>query len=199
MTGSYHPGRVRVMTKTYLMLCVMTLACTPGPQGPEGPQGPTGPTGASGAPGADAVIADGSITREKLARESVLPEHRGRSNSVVSFPFVVPYTPDTTTAPATTGTIFVVPSGKSVVITDIVILPRASGAGGGVVPRVVEIRSQLGVGLHFRLGYTQETAELHLESGVRFSAGEAVQVRLNTLGLPAQVQETHGTLMGYEY
>lgn len=60
-----------------------------------------------------ATVADGAITGPKLARESVWPEHEGRSNTIVSY--FATYNVDS-------GAVLVgtVPTSKTLVITDIV-------------------------------------------------------------------------------
>jgi hypothetical protein len=186
------------MTKTSLLLCVMMLACTPGPQGPEGPQGPAGPTGAPGAPGADAVIANGSITREKLARESVLPEHRGRSNSVVSFVVQSPSSP--AGVPRVVGPLYTVPADKNLVITDLMLWVTDYNFGG---PYPVELRPVGGQPRALWPVFNNQAAgaRLNLESGVRFLPGETLELVLHpSAGSPSNpLPPIGGFLSGYEY
>ncbi|MFH0793494.1 MAG: hypothetical protein V2A74_05615 [bacterium] len=141
-----------------------------------------------------AGIANGSITKEKLARESVLPEHRGRSNSVESVAFEIQTSNATTTA-----LLFTVPAGKTFVLTDVSI---ASSASGGVwvlrnSTTTVDF-SNVKFLIDARSGILNTV--LSMNAGVRFTENQ--QVRLCQISVDGQVigiATLRGTISGYLY
>lgn len=185
-----------------------------GPTGPAGPDGLVGPQGplpaialggglvGSGTAGdplgiaegglTSVMLAEGSIVRGKLARESVLPENRGRGNSVRSFAMAF-----TTPLPASPVLLYTVPIGKTFIVTDVIVFHSNSSyfqgvltlSSGGVARALVPSNIQS------RNDGTMPPPPgpfLQLAAGIRFDSGEELRV------LPSIIN-MNVTIAGYEF
>jgi len=188
--------------------------CTAGPRGDPGPTGSQGPKGDPGqfallyladggligdgsaaAPLAigqisSPMIADGAIVRGKLARESVLPENRGRGNSVRSFALSFPGP----TGPPPPQAVYTVPAGKTFILTDAIVFHSfASTCSAFLELRAGTVsRAYLPSACMSSTPVTSASGIAHFEAGIRFDSGETITAAANTLNMNA-------TLSGYEF
>jgi len=135
-------------------------------------------------------IEDESIIMGKLARESVGPEHEGRSNTIRSIYFDKTYKKDI-------KTIYEVPDGKTFVITDIFIM---AGEKGGIWTFTNTPSSELEQYFKFCIdarGTTSLTNWSHsFKSGIRFVSPEVVAIFPQDT---AQNLRIRGTIHGFEF
>lgn len=133
-------------------------------------------------------IADGAIIRGKLARESVLPENRGRGNSVRSFAHT--FQGPTSGAP---WSMYTVPAGKTFIVTDVVGFHFQTSLGHIEMRVGADIRAYIPSAYVTNgpstSGYSTGT---HLAAGIRFDAGEAITVTGSTINMWV-------TISGYEF
>lgn len=180
----------------------------PGPAGPAGPQGPPPSIAAAGGLGGSGtasdpfriadggitsvMLAEGSVVRGKLARESVLPENRGRGNSVRSFAMAF-----TTPLPTSPVLLYTVPVGKTFIVTDVIAFHSSNGFFNGVLAL-----SSGGVARAFVPSSIQSRNDgnmppppgvpLQLAAGIRFDSGEELRA------LPSIIN-MNVTIAGYEF
>jgi hypothetical protein len=133
------------------------------------------------------LLVEGSVVRGKLARESVLPENNGRGNSIRSLFAVATPTP---------AAVYIVPVGKTFIVTDIVtnsdyhsgtVLIRIGVMNGGSLAVRTQIPSH-----SYNAQYAQPAHLTSFQAGIRFDSGE-------TVGVYSPANNSSVTLSGYEF
>jgi len=140
-----------------------------------------------------------TIKRGALARESILPENRGRGNTIrAAF------------GTGTTGTLMTVPSGKTFVMTDIVVDTNVFYTGGPFYSRYwVEIfGSTQGQVLKVNLPLTTVLSaspyangnQIHFEAGIPFASGETISFSgLKEIDTEMTSENVQVTITGFEF
>jgi hypothetical protein len=139
------------------------------------------------------LLADGSVVSGKLDRGSVLPENYGRGNSIRSFT-------GTTQNPYTV--LYVVPAGKTFIVTDIIafrtdisasLVVAYLGAIGnstqGLIPRAA-IATQIIQG-------NGQPSVISFQAGIRFDSGEMIGIGIAAIHQNAY--PAYMTVSGYEF
>jgi hypothetical protein len=192
-----------ILTPRSLLLLLICLGFLPacsgqtgsqGPQGPAGDPGPVGPQGPSGSisgPINGNQLIDGSVARGKLSRESVLPENRGRGNSVRSFTASFSGSGDIT--------LYAVPSAKVFIVTDVVAFVRQQSAAPEYVTILAGSLQRAFIPTIGTFSPAPGSSPIagaipatSFQAGIRFEAGENVVVR-------ASAFPTWVTISGYEF
>ena len=138
-----------------------------------------------------ADIPDGSITRDKLARESVSTEHRGRSNTIKSIYFDV----ETSNQP---DMIYDVPDGKTFVITDIFLMSAQKDTIWTLTNDPTSTLEQYWkFALDARFENSLQNWSYSFQSGIRFVAPDVISWWPNDE--ISQTMRIRGTIHGFEF
>jgi hypothetical protein len=135
-------------------------------------------------------IEDGSITRGKLARESVCPENEGRSNTIRSFYFDI-------TTRNTSKVLYDVPDGKTFVITDIYITSADKATIWTITDDTTgQLIQYYKFAIDARLPDSLQNWTHSFKAGLRFKAPEVISI------FPQDAPENkriRGTISGFEF
>ncbi|WP_244238558.1 collagen-like protein [Corallococcus terminator] len=168
----------------------------PGPAGPSGPQGVPGPKGDTGAQGPQGLKGDTGAqgAQGPQGPAGAVTESSGRGHSVKSFSGG--FNGNTTNITP----LYTVPAGKTLVITDIIVISNSTAIGlrvGPISPYIYQDLSSTramvpGCSLTPGSSYVSVPCGVSLQGGIRFESGE--RVGAHAYGVSGSV-----TMSGYEF
>ncbi|WP_324291362.1 hypothetical protein [Corallococcus sp. bb12-1] len=171
-------------------------AGAPGPVGPSGAQGAPGPKGDTGAQGPQGLKGDTGVqgAQGPQGPAGAVAESSGRGSSVKSFSGS--FNGNTTNITP----LYTVPAGKTLVITDIIVISNSTAIGlrvGPISPYIYQDLSATramvpGCSLTPGSSYVSVPCGISLQGGIRFESGE--RVGAHAYGVSGSV-----TMSGYEF
>ncbi len=135
-------------------------------------------------------IDDDSIPMGKLGRESVGPQHEGRSNTIRSVYFDV-------TSNTPSRVIYTVPTGKTFVLTDIFITSADNGPIWMITNNTTaQLDQYIQLGIDARLTDSLQNWTYSLKSGIRFVHPNVVAIFPQGISTNMRIR---GTIAGFEF
>jgi hypothetical protein len=138
------------------------------------------------------LLAEGSVVRGKLARESVLPENHGRGNSIRSFTLM-------NNGEVVSSPLYIVPAGKTFIVTDIVVFSKDPYNSvvlylGRFYRSVSEVEPRAALPVQSLEGpRVVPLSAISFQAGIRFDSGETIGAQF------APNVNGHVTVSGYEF